>query len=190
MDRMAREHNFPLYTLENINSDVNSKEVLQMIKEMDPDLIISISANQRLGKELISIPKTACINVHVAPLPHYRGVCPYFWVLYNEEKETGVTVHYVDQDFDTGLVILKKRIALDDKDSAQTVFLKGSIEGKKLLSQALMDISSGKARAERQAADATYYSWPKPNDYRLFKRRGKKLWSLKKYLQAFTLKDI
>lgn len=187
---LAHEHNFPLYILEEINSDVNSREILQMIKGMEPDVIISISANQRLGRELISIPKTACINVHVASLPRYRGVCPYFWVVYNQEKETGVTVHYVDEDFDTGLIIHQKKIAIDDEDSVQSVFLKGSIEGKKLLSQALIDIANGQARAEKQVAGSTYYSWPKPNDYRLFKRRRKNLWSLKEYLQAFTLKDI
>jgi hypothetical protein len=88
---MANKYSIPIYKTKNINN-VNS---LNLIKDLNPDVIVSIFFNQIFGKKLLSISR--CINIHPAYLPNYKGVSPVFWALVNNESYAGVTVHYIDE---------------------------------------------------------------------------------------------
>lgn len=91
---------------------INSDEVFAKLKEVNPDLCV-IAHFERLIKEpLLSVPKLGFINLHPSLLPDYRGMAPQHWPLINGEKETGITVHYVDEGTDTGNVIVQRRIPL------------------------------------------------------------------------------
>ena len=65
---------------------------------LDLDLVISINASQKFKSEILALPRLGCINVHGALLPRYRGRLPSFWVLANGEKETGTTVHFMNEE--------------------------------------------------------------------------------------------
>ena len=184
--KMAHEKNFPIYKVKNINDP----EIISLLKKSQPDLIISISANQKFGSNLISIPKKGCINIHSSFLPFYRGVASYFWTLFNKERESGVTIHYIDEKFDTGPILIQKKIRLNNQDSVQDVFLKCAFTAQKLLDQVLLDISNNQITTKKQNTDhGSYYSWPKSKDYKKFKQKNKKLWNLKKYLKSFLLEE-
>lgn len=91
---------------------VNSSEVYEKVKAVNPELCV-IAHFERLIKEpILSIPKMGFINLHPSLLPDYRGMAPQHWPIINGEKETGITVHYVDEGTDTGNIIIQKRIPL------------------------------------------------------------------------------
>jgi len=174
--------NFPLFN----TKDINSSGTIDIIKKLNPDLIVSISASQKLSKKIISIPKLGSINIHSSLLPYYKGIAPYFWALKNKEKETGVTIHYVDEKFDTGPIIFQNKININSCDTVQSVFIKCVLSGKELLRTTLSDIYEGKTERKTQKLNkGSYYSWPSSQDYQDFRRGRGKFWSLNRYLNSF-----
>ena len=91
---------------------VNTPDVLQRVREMKPDLLLSFSATTRFKDELIAIPARAAINAHYALLPAYAGLSPYFWYLRNRELESGVTLHQIVSKLDAGPIIEQQRFSL------------------------------------------------------------------------------
>ncbi|MDR1522244.1 MAG: hypothetical protein LBS28_05280 [Streptococcaceae bacterium] len=85
---------------------MNSKEVINLLKKYNADLFISMSFNQIFKSEIINLPRLKTINCHAGKLPFYRSRNILNWVLINDEKEFGITVHYVDEGIDTGDIIL------------------------------------------------------------------------------------
>ncbi len=94
--------------IENVDS-VNTAEVLDEIRQLAPDYILSFSATQRFKEPLIESPTLGAINVHYGALPAYAGLSPYFWHLYNQESEFGVTVHQIVSKLDAGPIIEQVR---------------------------------------------------------------------------------
>lgn len=104
----------------NINSDAFTDKV----KEYRCDLFVSMSFNQIFKKEIIFLPPLTTINCHAGKLPFYRGRNILNWVLINDEKEFGITVHYVDEGIDTGDIILQKTHEITDEDDYNTLLHK------------------------------------------------------------------
>jgi len=75
--------------------NINKKKSIELIKGLQPDIIITILFNQILKEQLLKTPRYGAINIHPAYLPYYRGFSPCFWVLANNETETGVSIHYL-----------------------------------------------------------------------------------------------
>ncbi|MCM1251864.1 MAG: methionyl-tRNA formyltransferase [Clostridium sp.] len=113
----AKENNIPLELSEN----VNSKEFIDRIKRYNADLFVSMSFNQILKLEIINLPKYKTINCHAGKLPFYRGRNILNWALINDEKEFGVTVHYVDEGIDTGDILLQEVYPITDEDDYGTL---------------------------------------------------------------------
>ncbi|MDJ0646361.1 MAG: methionyl-tRNA formyltransferase [Flavobacteriaceae bacterium] len=108
LQRLAKDNAIPFYRVD----DINSVYVQDLIKELNPDLI-SINHFQKLLKtNILEIPKKGCINLHPSLLPSYRGLSPIQQPIIHGEKETGVTVHFVDEGIDTGDIILQKKITI------------------------------------------------------------------------------
>ena len=83
----------------------NIKEEYQVILDRKPDLIVTCAYGKIIPKVLIDYPKYGCVNIHASLLPKYRGAAPIQWALMNGEKETGVTLMYMDEFMDTGDII-------------------------------------------------------------------------------------
>ena len=79
---------------------INNDEVVDRIRKLEPDLIVSVSMNQIAKKEILELPTHRCINVHCAPLPRYGGMSPYVWALANNESHSAATIHYMDEGLD------------------------------------------------------------------------------------------
>jgi len=84
------------------------------LKSLNPDIIIVIAYGKILPKEILSIPKNGCINLHASLLPAYRGAAPINWAIINGEKKSGVTTMYMDTGLDTGDMILKDEIEIPE----------------------------------------------------------------------------
>ena len=103
------------------NKNVNSKEFLDKLKQYNCDLFVSMSFNQIFKKEIINIPKFKTINCHAGKLPFYRGRNILNWVLINDEKEFGITVHYMDSGIDTGDIIMQRSYDINDTYTYKTL---------------------------------------------------------------------
>jgi len=97
------------------------QKFVKNLKNLKPDLILVISYSMILPKEILDIPTRGALNIHGSLLPKYRGANALNWVLINGEKETGVTIHYIDEGIDTGDIVAQKKIKISFLDTATTL---------------------------------------------------------------------
>ncbi len=104
------------------NISLNEKGFLQRIKNLDADLGVVASYNKKLPKELLQLTKDGFINLHPSKLPDYRGANPYSHVIINGEEESAITLHFMDENFDTGDLISQYRFNIDLNETMGTLF--------------------------------------------------------------------
>ncbi len=114
--KYACDRNIPTYKIQS----PNKKEFLDQLRDLNIDVIINQSQNI-LKKDLLSIPKIGVINRHNALLPKNRGRLTPFWVLYKQEKETGVSIHFVNEGIDAGPIIVQEKYPVETKDNFNTL---------------------------------------------------------------------
>lgn len=95
----------------------NSAKFKKEILRLNADLVIVATWGEKLKKPIINLPKIATINVHPALLPKYRGPNPYLQAIKHLEKESGVTFHLMDENFDTGAILHQKRVEIKPNDT-------------------------------------------------------------------------
>jgi methionyl-tRNA formyltransferase len=95
---------------------INSPEFVDRMVRYECDLFVSMSFNQIFRNTLINLPRLKTINCHAGKLPFYRGRNVLNWVLINDEREFGVTVHYVDEGIDTGDILIQRCYPITDSD--------------------------------------------------------------------------
>ena len=134
----SEEYNIDYLKHENINS----KDFIDNVKKYNCDLFVSMSFNQIFKKEIINLPKFKIINCHAGKLPFYRGRNVLNWVLINDEKEFGITVHFIDQGIDTGDIILQETYQITDKDNYSSLLKLAHVECAKILYKAINLINS------------------------------------------------
>ena len=100
---------------------VNSLKFRKLLKQINPDVIIVGSWSEKLLSETINLPKIACINVHPALLPKYRGPNPYIQTILADEKYSGVTFHLVNLNYDSGKILHQAQIPIDVNETGQTL---------------------------------------------------------------------
>lgn len=158
------------------NNNLNTIESVNFIKEFNPDLIISISANQIFKREILKLPKYGCINLHTALLPKYKGLMPTFWALKNNESEIGISVFFMDEGIDTGSILIQKIIPIEPTDSLETLINKTKKVGMDALIDAIKMINSGEINTFKPTGEGTYYSFPTKKDVKEFLNAGKRFW--------------
>ena len=107
---------------------INSEEFLGRMRGYECDLFVSMSFNQIFRGGLINLPPLKTINCHAGKLPFYRGRNILNWALINDEKEFGITVHYVNEGIDTGDIIIQRCYPITDEDNYATL-LERAYEG-------------------------------------------------------------
>ena len=133
----------------------NNTEFIEEIKKLKPDVICVEAYGKILPKEILDIPEKGCINVHGSLLPEYRGAAPIQWAVINGDKETGVTTMYMDVGMDTGDIILKEKVTIDDDETTGELWNRLSTIGGKLLVKTLKQIEDGIAPREKQGNNFT-----------------------------------
>jgi len=133
--------------------NINSKESVKFLKNLDADLFVIIAYGQILSQEVLDIPKIMPINIHASLLPRYRGAAPINWAIINGEKKSGITIIYVTFKMDSGPVIMQEETKIEDKDTAVSLEDKLSRAGAKLLEQALIKIDNRDYRLVDQDED-------------------------------------
>ena len=151
---LALKYDIPVYQ----PLKAREESFVDTLKEMNPELIVVVAFGQILPKSILDIPKYGCVNVHASLLQRYRGAAPLNWVIINGEEKTGVTTMYMDEGLDTGDMILKSEIPLDDEITAGELHDKMMIDGAKVLKETIDLIEKGEAPREKQSNENTCYS--------------------------------
>lgn len=129
---------------------MKDEEVIAKIKEINPDLIVVVAYGKILPKEIIDIPKYGIINVHSSLLPKYRGASPIHSAILNGDKESGVSIMYIEEGLDSGDVILKETCEITEDDTLGTLHDRLKELGAIGLEKALKLIEVGEVKAEKQ----------------------------------------
>lgn len=126
----------PLITYQNSLDEI---DFLHKIRQLNADIAVVCSYNKKFPQEFLKTTKDGFVNCHPSLLPEYRGANPYSHVLINNEKETGITLHFMDENFDTGNIIAQKRITIDKNETMGTLFNKTNYITAEFLAQFLME---------------------------------------------------
>ncbi|MDD4351935.1 MAG: methionyl-tRNA formyltransferase [Candidatus Gracilibacteria bacterium] len=135
--RRALELELPIYQPETMKS----VEALEKVRQLAPDLCVVVAYGQLLKKELLEIPKEGTLNVHASLLPKYRGASPIQSAILQGEKETGVSIMFLDEGLDTGPVIKQASIPIKKDDDYLSLEAKLSLLGAQTLAEVLNQAS-------------------------------------------------
>jgi len=142
------------------NVDVNS-EYYDLIKHEGIDLIIVASYDQIIRSRLLKLPNLGAINVHPSLLPRYRGPSPLQWSILKGEKETGVTIHFIDEGIDTGDIILQNKIDIPDSITISGLrLLTNKLSEYMIVDVINMLVNGIITRRKQESTEATYYKKP------------------------------
>ena len=145
-----------------------------LINKFKPDLLVSIQGNEIFKKPILDLAPNGCINLHTALLPKYRGLMPTFWAIKNQEKETGVSVFFVDEGIDSGPIIVQRRVQLGKKSQRQLIRETKQI-GIEAVIEAIDHIVCGQVVLTPNDDDEmTYFGFPKREDVKIFRKVGGK----------------
>lgn len=158
----AMEFNIPVITPEKLRIEYEN------VLAFKPDIIVTCAYGQILPNEILNYPKYGCINVHASLLPKYRGGAPIQRAIMNGEVKTGITIMYMNEGMDTGDMIEKKELIIENDDNYDEVSKKLSVIGTDLLEDVLPKIIKGKIkRTIQDNEDATYAPIIKREDEKL-----------------------
>lgn len=150
---VALKHNIPVYQ----PARVREEGFAETIKALEVDIAVVIAFGQILPKAFLDIPKFGCINIHASLLPQYRGAGPIQRSIINGDAVTGVTTMYMDVGMDTGDMLLKEEVLLDEKETGGSLFDKLSRVGGTLVLKTLAALEDGTLkRTPQDHAAATY----------------------------------
>jgi methionyl-tRNA formyltransferase len=122
---------------------VNTTESIEMIREMNPDIIVVVAYGQIIKPAILEVSKFGCINLHTSLLPKYRGAAPIQRAVLAGDKVSGATVMYMNEKMDDGDIISQVEVAIEDNDTASVLHDNLSREGSKLLVATLPKIFDG-----------------------------------------------
>jgi len=151
-------------------SDLTDVEFIKKLKELDADLFFVV-AFRILPREVFTIPPKGTVNLHASLLPDYRGAAPINWAVINGDKVTGLTTFYINDDIDTGDIILKETVSIDPDETAGELAERLKETGVSISLKTVEMIENGTATVEKQPLTAKR---PAP---KLYKQDGLIDWS-------------
>jgi len=145
--------------------NVNEKKVIENLINMQPDYIIVVGLSQLVKKEILTIPTKGCIGAHPSLLPKGRGRASIPWTIINGEKESGMSVFFLEEGADSGDLIAQERFLLDERETAASLYEKSIIALYKIFGEIAPDIKAGLiAGTSQDHTKATFTSRRVPVD--------------------------
>ena len=137
---------------------VREQECIEELKKYQADVCVVIAFGQILPKEILEMTPYGCINVHASLLPKYRGAAPIQWAVINGEKVSGVTTMQMDEGLDTGDMLEKTEIILEEKETGGSLHDKLAEAGAKLCVHTLEQLEKGELHPVKQGESPTAYA--------------------------------
>lgn len=157
--------------------NVNDKAFLDRLREMNTELVVSVSCPQIFRKDLINLPPLGCLNMHGALLPKYRGIAPSFWMMAHGETRAGVTVFFVNEDIDAGDVVALEEYEIYPEETLDQFIIRSKRIACGTLLRAIDTIEKGRPpTSPLDKSMGSYFGFPTREAYREFRRRGRRLW--------------
>ncbi|HTK06646.1 MAG TPA: methionyl-tRNA formyltransferase [Ktedonobacteraceae bacterium] len=103
---------------------LHERRAIEMIREVEPDILVLSDWRTWVSPALYSLARFGGINIHDALLPKYGGFAPINWAVANGEKQTGVTVHFLNEEFDLGDIIMQEAVSIGPTETATDIFYK------------------------------------------------------------------
>lgn len=138
---------------------IRKEEHLEELRKYPADVMVVVAFGQILPKAVLEMTPYGCINVHASLLPKYRGAAPIQWSIIDGEKETGVTTMQMDEGLDTGDMLLKTVVTIEDTETGGSLHDKLQVAGAELLVETLKGLEEGTLKPEPQPeASPTAYA--------------------------------
>jgi methionyl-tRNA formyltransferase len=135
---------------------IGSVTSVAQLKYLKPDLIVVAAYGQILTKEILNLPKYGCLNIHASLLPKYRGASPVHAAVAAGEKQSGITIMWMDEGLDTGDILLQEAVTLRRRETAESLHDRLAKMGGDALLKALPLVETGNApRIKQDKALAT-----------------------------------
>ena len=150
----AEAHGIPVFQ----PVKVKDTEAVETLRKFDADVFVVAAFGQILSEEILTMPKYGCINIHASLLPKYRGSAPIQWAIINGERTTGVTIMQMDKGIDTGDMLMKTEVEIDERETGDSLHDKLAQAGAKLIVEALPKIESGDVTPVKQNDEESCYA--------------------------------
>ncbi|NLB32744.1 MAG: methionyl-tRNA formyltransferase [Tissierellia bacterium] len=137
---------------------IKKSDNIDILKSYNPDIIVVVAYGQILSKEILTLPKYGCINVHASLLPKLRGAAPLNWAIINGETITGVTTMQMDVGLDTGDMLLKAEIEIDENMNVGELHDVLMQKGADLLLETLDKIEKNQIKPQKQDDSLSNYA--------------------------------
>ncbi len=137
---------------------VKDKSFLDIFYQLNPEMIVVAAFGQILPKDIIEFPKLGCLNIHPSLLPKYRGAAPLNWSIIRGEPKTGVTIMLMDEEMDSGDILLQKETPLGATETYGQLHDRLAKEGANLLMTAIEQVIAGTALRQPQDFSAVTFA--------------------------------
>lgn len=172
IEHIAKKNKIPYRIIDSSNS----VDFFEVVKKLNPDIILSFSAPQVIKEPLLSYPKYGILNVHGSLLPDYRGCLPSFWYLFNEEEYAGATVHYMSSKIDDGDIVAQDKVYIGDCTTMLELMKRTKSVGGEMMIKAIKEIEQKTVSIKKNVvSDGRYFTWPTAEQGKIFRAKGKKL---------------
>lgn len=160
---LAWQLGLPVYGLGRLHSPA----VRNWLHSLQADLVCVTCFPWRIPAHLLALPTYGFLNLHPAHLPDYRGPAPLFWQLRDGVQQSAVTIHWMDETFDTGAIAAQAPLLLPEGSSGPEADQHVGNLGATLFADVLAAIQSGTVPRQPQPAGGSYQSWPAAADFTL-----------------------
>lgn len=144
--------------------DLDDAAVRAAIIATLPELIVSWFWTRKVPRALLDLTPLGGVNVHPSLLPRHRGADPYFWTLRDRDRETGVTVHRVEDEYDTGAILLQRKLFIPDEVDAWRLAKRLDLPSLRALGEVLTRIRDGDPPDEIPQDSSRATHAPSPSD--------------------------
>ena len=147
----ALEHGLPLEQ----PGKIKTQEAKELFASYDAEVAVVVAYGRILPPEFLRAPRRGCINVHFSLLPLYRGAAPANWAIVNGETKTGVTTMFIEEELDSGPVLLQRETMIGPTETAPELMQRLSGVGADLLSETFDQLNRITPRPQHDQS-ATY----------------------------------
>lgn len=148
-------------------TNLKDLQFIEQLKALEPDLMIVV-AFRMLPKRIWSIPSLGTFNLHASLLPDYRGAAPINWAIINQEKYSGVTSFFINEEIDTGAILLQEKVEIEEQETAGSLHDKLAKKGSALICKTIKGILEGTINPQKQEIKGTEKAAPKLNKENVF----------------------
>ncbi len=171
LKKFCISHNIDFYP----TFDVNDDESISIIKQFEPDLIISTFTMHIIKERVFKLSNQASIGCHPSILPNYRGLETFFWMLANNEKSCGASVFLLDEKIDSGKVIMQNDFLIEENETVESLYKKLTQEISLLLNNTIKKFIKAESFEEiEQVGEGSYFPMPTSEAYRRFRKGGRR----------------